>query len=171
MTFGWNENVQIDFDLRASPVHWVNSILTLADDESVGLIAKHLVSAVLEIRFKAQPSSASVRHSKPTSTNALTVGSLNYYVTSAPSAAVIRDCKQSLSIGRKPILLVPNTQIGRAVELAKKARTVRRISIFGIEDYIAFDIITMSCEAQVKPVEIFKGILRKVQLRVSYERN
>lgn len=93
MIFGWNENIQIDLDLRASPVYWVNSILTLADAESVGLIAKHLVSAVLERRFNAQPSSASVRPSQPTSTSALTVGSLNYYVTSAPGVAVIRDCK------------------------------------------------------------------------------
>lgn len=169
MTSQRNDKILIDLDPRASPVSWVNSIFANADYKSAGLMARHLVAAVLQkghVALDVRAFSARAGYVESKNSSVVTIGSLTYHVTTKPTAAVIRWCKQSLSTGHKLILLVPNAEINRVVALAKESRIVNRISIFGIEDYISMDIIMISCDKKVEPIETFKDILREYNQRV-----
>jgi len=169
MTPRRNDKILIDLDPRASPVSWVNSIFANADYKSASLIAGHLVAAVLQKRYvdlDVRVFSAKARYIESKRSSVVKVGSLTYHVTTKPSGAVIRWCKQSLATGHKPILLVPNGEINRVVALAIESRIVNHISIFGIENYLSLDIIMISCDNKVEPIETFKDILRAYNQRI-----
>ena len=169
MTPRWNEKILIDLNPSTSPVSWVNSIFTNADDKSTGLVARHLVATVLQKRYPAlDVRILTVRKGNlnSKSSSIIAIGSLTYHVTTEPTAAVMRRCKQSLSTGHKLILLVPNVKINRAAALAQESRIVDFISIFGIENYVSLNTIMLSCDREVEPIEVFKDILRLYNQRI-----
>lgn len=169
MTPQWNEKILIDLNPGTSPVFWVNSIFTNADDKSTGLVAGHLVATVLQKRYPAldvRVLSARKGNLNSKRSSIIAIGSLTYHVTIDPTAAVIRRCKQNLSTGLKVILLVPNAEINKAVALAQESRIVNFISIFGIENYVSLSTIMMSCDRQAEPIEAFKDILRLYNQRI-----
>lgn len=169
MTPQWNEKILIDPNPSTSPMPWVNSIFTNADDKSTSLVARHLVAAILQKRHPAldvHVLSVGTGKLDSKSSSIIAIGSLIYHVTTEPTAAVIRRCKQNLSTGLKVILLVPNAKINKAVALAQESRIVNFISIFGIENYVSLSTIMMSCDRQAEPIEAFKDILRLYNQRI-----
>jgi len=169
MTPQRNEKILIDPNPSTSPISWVSSIFTNADDKPTSLVARHLVAAILRKRHPAldvHVVSAGTGKLESKSSSIIAIGSLTYHVTIEPTAAVIRRCKQDLSAGLKVILLVPNAEVNKAVALAQESRIVNFISIFGIENYVSLSTIMMSCDRQAEPIEAFKDILHLYNQRI-----
>lgn len=176
MTYQRNGSILLNIDPHTSPLSWVKSIFSSADHASAGLIASYLVEAVLRIRYltlDVRVVSKRVATVQSQRSSTLTVGSLRYHIATKSAVAEIRACKQSLSAGHQVAFLVPNEEVNRAVALAKKSRIEKRISIFGIEDYLSNDIILISGGRKVECIDTFRDVLyeynRRIQTNATHE--
>lgn len=161
--------ILIDLNPRHSPVIWVNSIFVNLDNRLASLVATHLVAAVLH---KSHPGHAiDVRPTKEGYAESrysriVTIGALIYHITTKPDGAVIRACKHSLSTELKTILLVPKTKIKRMLSLVKERKLDNRLNIFSLEEFISTIIILIAGDKGIKPIKVFKGILREYKQRI-----
>lgn len=162
-----NKKILIDLLPHTSPLFWINSIFANADPKYAALISKHLVTALLQKRHP--------RHAIQVSSTwkigcvesyVINIGSLACHLSTKPSAVTIRECKKSLSSGRKTFLLVPNAKVKKVFKLAKEGRFVNRISVFSLEEFISLDIILMSCAKNIDPIETFNEILHDYNQRI-----
>ncbi len=99
-------------------------------------------------------------HVQPKISNLFSIRSLAYHISVKPTPADIKECERSISSERRTVLFVPNASVERAVALAQKSRIINRMMVFGIENYVSLNIIFMSCDQKLEPLECLGVILR-----------
>jgi len=168
--FFQRQRIKVALDRQSSPQSWIEGILTSAHQKkSGGLVEQHLVGAKLQKRNPAVEVLAFSASAGDIQTGRLgdfVLGSSVYHVTAAPSLALIRKCKENLLAGIHPILIVPRDKIGIASSHAEAEGIKERISLFGIEDFLALNIVEMSVNDQVRFLETLKEILGEYNRRI-----
>ena len=167
--FFQKQRIRLALDRQDSPQSWVKNILASARAKSGGSVEQHLVGAKLqkrhpEVEVPAFPASAGdVQTGRP---GDFVIGSSAYHVTTAPSLALIRKCKDNLLAGQHPVLITPRNKIGVASSHAEAEGIETRLTIIGIEDFLALNIIEMSTGEQTRFIETLRDILREYNQRV-----
>jgi hypothetical protein len=129
------------YDPSATTLANIEQLLALAAETGkAGAVAQHLVGAKLEVRF---PEAGIERHRAaaadvPTGrAGDFEFGDTTFHVTLAPNEAVVEKCRRNLERGRRVYLLVPGSRIQAAAQLVENAGVVSRVSVRGIEGFVA----------------------------------
>lgn len=156
------QHLKINCDRQHSPVAWIASILEQAKGRSGGKVEQHLVGAKLERRHPKAKIPNNPGHAGDAQTGRLgdfSLGTTIYHVTAAPARAVIEKCGENLAAGLHPVLLVPRAAVSKAVHVAEDQGLDKRITIIGIEDFIALNIVEMAEGKDAEFVKTLKEIV------------
>lgn len=123
-----------------------------------GAVMQHLVGAKLQIALP----SAQIDHKGFSVADApggrkgdFLVGDTSIHVTTAPSEALIRKCRDNLNENLRPVIITTQGGAGGASALAKDADVDDRIDILEIAQFIATNIYELSgFEHAKRPVKI-----------------
>ena len=123
-----------------------------------GAVMQHLVGAKLEIALpeaKIDHKGFSVADAPGGRKGDFLVGDTSIHVTTAPSEALIRKCRDNLNENLRPLIITTQGGSGGAGALAKDADVDDRIDILEIAQFIATNIYELSgFEHSKRPVKI-----------------
>jgi hypothetical protein len=94
------------------------------------------------------------------------IGTTCFHITATPSQALLRKATDNLSAELHPYLLVPRDQVAKAYHLAEDQGIVSRVSIWGIEDFVAANIIEMCADKQEDFVAKLRAIIERYNRRL-----
>lgn len=163
------QRIKVSIDRQGSPANWVETILTSAHSKSAGRVEQHLVGAKLQMRHRAivvpnfSGNAADVQTERA---GDFVIGASVYHVTTAPSLALIRKCKDNLLAGQLPVLIVPRDKVGVAHSHAEAEGIQAYINVIGIEDFLAVNIIEMSNDAQAQFIDKLREVLQEYNHRI-----
>ncbi|MFC1734718.1 DUF4928 family protein [Candidatus Hydrogenedentota bacterium] len=112
-----------------------------------GAVIQHLVGAKLEIALPGTEighKGFSVADAPGGRKGDFVVGDTAIHVTTAPSEALIRKCRNNLEEGLRPVIITTESGTGGAGALAKNADIADRMDILEIEQFIATNVYEWS---------------------------
>jgi len=163
------QNLKISCDRQFSPSVWVHSILREAEGRSGGRVEQHLVGAKLQKRHphKSVPNYPGHAGDLQTGRQAdFDVDKISYHVTATPSRAVIQKCKTNAESNRHPVLVVPREKVPNARVLAEDEGIGNRLTILGLEDFMAANVIEISVEQGTDFFATLREIIEEYNRRV-----
>jgi hypothetical protein len=123
-----------------------------------GAVIQHLVGAKLEIalpNIQIEQKGFSVADAPGRRKGDFLVGDTSIHVTTAPSEALIRKCRDNLNENLRPVIITTQGGTGGASALAKDADVDDRIDILEVAQFIATNIYELSgFEHAKRPVKI-----------------
>lgn len=164
------EQMRLKLDQNESPVVWIEDLLEVAKERSLGRVEQHLVGAKLERRLPDKDVKGYAAFAADVQTERsgdFTIDKIIFHVTAAPAMFVIEKCEENLRHGLLPVLVIPRKMIERAKGLASATEGLeRRISFVAIEDFVASNIIELA-GAEDKPFfEILESIIEIYNERI-----
>lgn len=158
------------FGLKADPSKSLRSIITDLMEAAfsrqrecpgtmvAGAVMQHLVGAKLELvlpEVKIEHKGFSVADAPGGRKGDFLVGDTSIHVTTAPSEALIRKCRDNLNDNLRPVVITTQDGEGGAWALAKNADIDDRVDILEIEQFIATNIYELSgFENAKRPIKI-----------------
>jgi len=118
-----------------------------------GAVMQHLVGAKIETILptaKIKHEGFSVADAPAGRKGDFLIGDTAIHVTTAPTEALIRKCRDNLSQNIRPLIITTQSGVGGAIALAKNANVSERIDILEIEQFIATNIYEWSEFQQAK---------------------
>ena len=141
------QKIKLTFNPAFSTWHIVHSLLLEAVAEGkAGYIAQHLVGAKLQLRFpniqvsNESGSTADMQTQRP---GDFLIGHTAFHVTVAPMQPVFDKCKHNISQGLKPFLLVPDSKLIGARQIAEQI-CEQQIEVESIESFVSQNINEIS---------------------------
>ena len=136
------QRIEVEINLSKPSSHIVGDVLIAAGLKS-GAVAQHLVGAKLAVRF---PDLDIENHSYTTADQQLgrpgdfLVRDTVFHVTVAPMPPVLNKCLENFRNGYRPLLLVPESRIQAAKQMAESIGAEEGVSIFAIESFVGQNI-------------------------------
>jgi hypothetical protein len=87
------------------------------------------------------------------------IGDTAIHVTTAPTEALIRKCRNNLAQSIRPLIITTQSGVGGAIALAKNADVAERIDVIEIEQFIATNIYEWTAFQQTKRNVSFRKLL------------
>ncbi len=87
------------------------------------------------------------------------IGDTAIHVTTAPTEALIRKCRNNLAQSIRPLIITTQSGMGGAIALAKNADVAERIDVIEIEQFIATNIYEWTAFQQTKRNVSFRKLL------------
>jgi hypothetical protein len=111
-----------------------------------GALMQHLVGAKLDIlsKSKVKHHGFSVADAPTNRAGDFSIGDVAFHVTTAPTEALIRKCKNNLEGGLRPIVVTTEDGLGGAKALAKQVDLEDRIDVIEIEQFITTNVYEWS---------------------------
>ncbi len=134
--------IEVEINLSKPSSQIVGDILSAAGLKS-GAVAQHLVGAKLAVRF---PDLNVANHSYTTADQQLgrpgdfVVQDTVFHVTVAPMPPVLHKCLENFRNGYRPLLLVPESRVQAAKQMAESIEVQDGVSIFAIESFVGQNI-------------------------------
>ncbi|MBI4333863.1 MAG: DUF4928 family protein [Chloroflexi bacterium] len=156
------QNLKLLLDKREAPAAWVHTIMQTAADRSWGVVEQHLVGATLERRFKTAqiPNRPARPNDKQTSGEGdFPIRTLVYHVAANPRRNDMQKCRSDLAVGKHPVLIVPTDHENKTRVLAQDEGIDTQISLFSIENFVAFKIMHLAIEEKKKSFTVLKEIV------------
>lgn len=163
------QNLRLSFDRSHSPVAWMRALLTLSAGKSGGRVEQHLVGAKLERRHPDLDVPNHPGHAADVQTGRggdFLVGSTVYHITGAVGNDVLRKCAENARQSLHPVLLVPSRDVVKATILAEAAGLSDLLTIWGIEEFVALNIVELSDGKRDQFGETFAAIVAAYNRRV-----
>lgn len=163
------QHLKIACSREMAPGAWVGEILDQARGRSGGRVEQHLVGAKLtrahpNIDVPVHPGTAAdVQTGRA---GDFQVGTTVYHVTAAPGPAVLEKCRANIQAGLSPVLLVPLAAKPRAELRAEDLNLYGRVTIVGIEDFLAINIIELSDGEGPKFIKVMRDIITEYNRRI-----
>ena len=129
-----------------------------------GAVMQHLVGAKLEIMsmpIVIEHHGFSVADSPGRRKGDFLVQDAAIHVTTAPTEALIRKCRENLDQGYRPVIITTESGAGGARALAHNASLADRIDILEIEQFIATNIYVKSGFEESKRTMAVQDILQR----------
>lgn len=122
----------------------------------VGSMMQHMVGAKLSItlgehRVEHHPINQSDMQTGRDGD--FTIGDCVFHVTSAPTEALIKRCRDNYYDNLRPIIITLSENVGAAVTLARNIDLDKEIEVLAFEPCIASGMLNVSLLKDVKPVE------------------
>jgi hypothetical protein len=112
-----------------------------------GAVMEHLVGAKLELALpgkKIEHKGFAVADASAGGKGDFLVGNTAIHVTTAPTEALIRKCRDNLAENLKPVIITTQTGAGGAFALAKDVDIGNRIDVLEIEQFVATNVYEWS---------------------------
>ncbi|MGP9504003.1 DUF4928 family protein [Specibacter sp. AOP5-B1-6] len=136
-----------------------------------GAVAQHLVGAKLALRFPEHEvgndsySTADQQTARP---GDFSIGNTAFHVTMSPSERLMSQrCKDNLSQGYRPVILVPQNRVVAALQLADNAQLVDQVSVIAIETFVGLNIEEMAFFTSQGVRTGIRALLEKYNERVT----
>lgn len=163
------QKIKLTFNPTLSTWHIVHNLLSEATAEGkAGYVAQHLVGAKLELRFpnievsNEGGSTADLQTKRP---GDFLIGHTAFHVTVAPMPPVFEKCRHNIRQGFKPILLVPDSKLIGARQIAEQTRE-QQIAVESIESFVSQNINEISSFNKDKLTGSFKKLVLIYNRRV-----
>ncbi|MEO7215066.1 DUF4928 family protein [Mucilaginibacter sp.] len=141
------QKIKLVFNSHLSTWYNIHNLLKVAAQEGKsGYIAQHLIGAKLQLRFpeivisNESGSTADMQTNRP---GDFLIGQTAFHVTVAPMPAVYEKCKDNISQGFKPFLLVPDNKLIGARQNAEQV-CQQQIAVESIESFVSQNIEEIS---------------------------
>lgn len=167
------QKIEVEVDLNKPSPQIVLDILTAAGTKS-GAVAQHLVGAKLAVRF---PDIEIENFSYTTADQQLgrpgdfVVRDTAFHVTVSPMPAVLNKCDNNLRNGYRPMLLVPESRLQAARQMAEALNLEARVGIISIESFLGQNIEELGEFGRANLATGFRQLLAKYNERVSNVEN
>ncbi len=118
-----------------------------------GAVMQHLVGAKLQValpKSKIEHKGFSVADAPGGRKGDFLVGDTAIHVTTAPTEALIRKCRDNLAKNIRPVIITTDSGAGGAHALARNAEIADRIDILEIEQFVATNVYEWSAFIQAK---------------------
>lgn len=118
-----------------------------------GAVMQHLVGAKLQValpKVKIEHKGFSVADAPGGRKGDFLIGDTAIHVTTAPTEALIRKCRDNLSKNIRPVIITTDSGAGGAHSLARNAEIADRIDILEIEQFVATNVYEWSSFMQAK---------------------
>ena len=165
------QRIEVEISLDKPGSHLIADILAVAAKRNLaGCVAQHLVGAKLALRY---PELNIENHSCTTADLQLgrsgdfLVGDTVFHVTVAPMPAVIEKCEANIRNGFRAILLVSESKLQAARQLAEIRNPQSRIGTFSIEEFVGQNIEELSGFERAALSRNMKALLEKYNDRVT----
>ena len=112
-----------------------------------GAVMQHLVGAKLQVampKIKIEHKGFSVADAPGGRKGDFLVGDTAIHVTTAPTEALIRKCRDNLSKSIRPVIITTDSGAGGAHALARNAEIADRIDILEIEQFVTTNVYEWS---------------------------
>lgn len=163
------QKIEVEIDLNKPSSQIIAGILTAAGPKS-GAVAQHLVGAKLAVRF---PDIEIENFSYTTADRQLgrpgdfVVGDTAFHVTVSPMPAVLEKCEDNLRNGYRPMLLVSESRLHAARQMAENVEVEARVGIISIESFVGQNIEELGGFGRANLATGFRQLLEKYNDRVS----
>lgn len=163
------QHLKMTCSREMAPGAWIGEILDQARGRSGGRVEQHLVGAKLtrahpNIDVPVHPGTAAdVQTGRA---GDFQVGTTVYHVTAAPGPGVVEKCRANIHAGLSPVLLVPLAEKPRAELRAEDLGMSGRITIVGIEDFLAINIIELSDGERQEFIGVMRDIVNEYNRRI-----
>jgi hypothetical protein len=163
------QKIKLTFNSSLSTWHIIHNLLAEATAEGkAGYVAQHLVGAKLQLRFpdivvsNQGGSTADMQTQRP---GDFLIGHTSFHVTVAPMQPVFDKCRHNLGQGYKPFLLVPDSKLIGARQIAEQV-SEQQISVESIESFLSQNINELSTFNKDKLSVSFKELVTIYNHRV-----
>ncbi|MFQ5434571.1 MAG: DUF4928 family protein [Anaerolineae bacterium] len=164
------QNLKLHIDRRQSPTAWIKLIVENAKSRSGGVVEQHLVGAKLARRFQQSAIPNHPAHAADRQTaraGDFVVSNIVYHVTATPGRNVIEKCADNIKAGYLPILLVPESQVNKAVALAEDEGVDSEMSVISIEAFVTVNIVELATEANTDLFTVLQEIVQIYNQRLA----
>lgn len=128
---------------------------------AAGAVAQHLVGAKLSLRFPSEQigrDSYTTADQQTARAGDFQVGDTAFHVTMSPSEQLFRArCAQNVRDGFRPVVVVPESKIDAARQLAELAGIMDRVDVIGLEAFVGLNVEEM---ASFRAAEVRSGLRR-----------
>jgi hypothetical protein len=142
------ERVKVDFDPSSPARAFIASILLAAEKKGrADYVAQHLVGAKLALRFPGKEVAnfaGSAADEQSGRVGDFEIGDAAFHVTVTPTPAVCAKCETNLKAGTSSVLLVPESRLAAARELARQQGILDRIMVESIESFVGQNMAELS---------------------------
>lgn len=163
------QKIKLTFNPALSTWHIVHNLLAEATAEGkAGYVAQHLVGAKLQFRFpdievsNEGGSTADLQTQRP---GDFLVGHTAFHVTVAPMQPVFDKCRYNIQQGYKPFLLVPDSKLIGARQIAEQT-CEQQIAVESIESFVSQNINEISSFSKDNLTSSFKELVEIYNKRV-----
>ena len=137
------QKIKLTFNPALSTWHIVHNLISEATAEGkAGYVAQHLIGAKLQLRFpnivvsNESGSTADMQTQRP---GDFLIGHTAFHVTVAPMQPVFDKCRHNLRQGLRPFLLVPDSKLIGARQIAEQT-SEQQIAVESIESFVSQNI-------------------------------
>ncbi len=161
--------IELEVNLSKPSPQIVADILAAAEYKA-GAVAQHLVGAKLSVRF---PDLEIDNFSYTTADQQLgrpgdfVVGDTAFHVTVSPMPPVLRKCEENLRNGYRSLLLVPDSRLQAARQMADAINVQDRVGVVAIESFVGHNIEELGEFGQRNLADSFRRLLAKYNERVA----
>lgn len=163
------QKIKLTFNPALSTWHIINKLLAEATAEGkAGYVAQHLVGAKLQLRFpnievsNEGGSTADLQTHRP---GDFLIGHTAFHVTVAPMQPVFDKCRHNIQQGFKPFLLVPDSKLIGARQIAEQT-SEHQISVESIESFVSQNVDEISSFDKHNLIDSFKELVNIYNFRV-----
>ncbi len=160
--------IEVELNLNKPSPQIVADILEAAGSKA-GAVAQHLVGAKLAVRY---PSLEIENFSYTTADQQLgrpgdfVVGDTAFHVTVSPMPPVLEKCEANLRNGYRPMLLVLDSRLQAARQMAEAIAVQDRVSILAVESFVGQNIEELGEFGKGGLAEGFRKLLEAYNERV-----
>ncbi len=141
------QKLKLTFDPKLSTWQLVHILFTDAQREGkAGYVAQHLVGAKLQLRFPdvvISNESASTADKPTNRSGDFAIGNTVFHVTISPMEGVYKKCQENLKEGLKVYLIVPDSKLAAARQLADEY-CKNQMAVESLESFVSQNIEEMS---------------------------
>ncbi|MCB9276283.1 MAG: DUF4928 family protein [Lewinellaceae bacterium] len=141
------QKVKLVFDPKFSTWQNIRNLLEAAAKENkAGPVSQHLVGAKLQLRFpdiEVSNESAFTADQQTKRQGDFAIGDSVFHVTISPMQGVFIKCQENIKEGFKPFLLVPDSKLAGARQLADEI-SKNQIAVESIESFVSQNIEEIS---------------------------
>ena len=137
------QKIKLTFNPALSTWHIVHNLISEATAEGkAGYVTQHLIGAKLQLRFpnivvsNESGSTADMQTQRP---GDFLIGHTAFHVTVAPMQPVFDKCRHNLRQGLRPFLLVPDSKLIGARQIAEQT-SEQQIAVESIESFVSQNI-------------------------------
>lgn len=163
------QKLKLIFNPSLSTWHLVHNLLLNAIAESkAGPVAQHLIGAKLQLRFPNIEISNESINTADMQTNRpgdFLIEDTAFHVTVSPMLSVYEKCLHNISQGFMPILLVPDSKLIGARQIAEQT-IEQRIAVESIESFVSQNINEISLFGKVGLISSLKNLIELYNTRV-----
>ena len=163
------QKIAVEIDLTKPGPQIITDIIGAAGSKA-GAVAQHLVGAKLAVRY---PNNEIENFSYTTADRQLGrpgdffVGNTAFHVTMAPMPQVIARCEENLRNGHRVALLVPDSRVQAAWQMAEEAGLDARIWVVSIQSFVGQNIEEIGGFRRDELATGFKTLLEAYNERVA----